>query len=153
MKPRTGPVWIILGCSIILLTIGVATLGVNAYRVGMLVVRVQDSGPHGTDLAIRVPAILVPMAMRIIPDEPLRRAARDAARWTPAVRSMVKVLSDSPDFLLVHIDSPRETVKIQTKSHNLVVDVTSVEEKVYLSVPLTVLGAVMRRLEGVVANS
>jgi hypothetical protein len=153
MKRNMKPLWVILGCLVILFTVAAATFAVNAYRAGMLVVRVQESGPHGTDLAIRIPAILVPMAMRIVPDEPLRQAAREARKWAPAARAMVKVLSDSPDFLLVRVDSPRETVKIQTENRKLVVDVTSLEEKVYVSVPLGVLNSVMKRLEGIVVNS
>jgi hypothetical protein len=153
MKPRTRPLWIVLGCLVILATVAVTTFAVNAYRAGMLVVRVRESGPHGTDLAIRIPAILVPIAMRAVPDEQLRQAAHEAANWAPAVRAMTKVLSDSPDFVLVHVDSPGESVHIRKQDHSLVVDVSSVEEKVYVSLPLGVLNAVMRRLEGVAQNS
>lgn len=153
MKPRTRPLWIILGCLVILATVAFTTFAVNAYRAGMLVIRVQESGPHGTDLAIRVPAILVPIAMRAIPEEQLRHAAHEAANWAPAVRAMTKVLSESPDFVLVRVDSPTESVHIRKQDRSLVVDVTSIEEKVYVSLPLGVLNAVMRRLEGVAHNS
>ena len=149
MKTRTRPLWIVLGCLVILLGVAVTTFAVNAYRAGMLVVRVQEAGPHGTDLAIRIPAILVPMALRAVPDEPLRRAAKEAATWTPAVHAMTKILSDSPDFLMVQVDTPGDTVHISKEDRRLVVDVSSAEEKVYVSLPLGVVAAVMRRLEGV----
>jgi hypothetical protein len=153
MKPRTRPVWIVLGCLVILATVAIATFAVNAYRAGVLVVRVQEAGPNGSDFAIRIPAILVPMALRVVPDAPLREAAAAAASWTPAVRAMTKVLSDSPDFLLVRVDSSCEAVDIRKEDRNLIVDISSLEEKVYVSLPLGILSAVMKRLEGVTPNS
>ena len=153
MKPRTRPVWIVLGCLVILTTVAVTTFAVSAYRAGMLVVRVQEAGPHGSDFAIRIPAILVPMALRVVPDQPLREAAAAAARWTPAVRAMTKTLSDSPDFLLVRVDSACEAIDIRKEDRNLVVDISSLEEKVHVTLPLGILNAVMKRLEAVAMNS
>jgi hypothetical protein len=153
MNSRTRPLWIVLGCLVILFTVAVTTFGVNAYRAGMLVVRVQETGPHGTDLAIRIPAILVPIALRAVPDAPLRNAAREAASWTPAIHAVAKALADSPDFLLVRVDSPHETVDIRKHDRKLVVDVTSIEEKVYVSLPIGILTAVVKRLEGVDLSS
>ena len=153
MKPRTRPVWIVLGCLVILATVAVTTFAVNAYRAGMVVVRVQEAGPHGSDIAIRIPAILVPLALRVVPDEPLRQAAEAAARWAPAVRAMAKTLADTPDFLIVRVDSSCEAIDIRKQDCNLVVDISSLEEKVHVSLPLGILSAVMKRLEGVAPNS
>lgn len=153
MRVRTRPLWIILGCFAILLAVGVTTFAVNAYRAGMLVIRIQEAGPHGMDLAIQIPAILVPMALQFVPDEALNQVAHRTADWGPAVRAATKAFSESPDFLLVQVDSPGEQVRISKERGRLIVDVSSIEERLHISLPLRILGPVIKQLEGAVSNS
>ncbi len=65
------------------------------------------------------------------------------------VRAAMRRLSETPDFTMIQIDSATERVKIDKKGKHLVIDVVDEEETVHLSVPISVVTSIMRRLESV----
>ncbi len=153
MKPRTRPVWIVLGCLLILCTAAVSTLTAGGCCSDMLAVRVQGTGPHGSDIAVRIPAILVPLALQVVPDEPLREIARAVDRWVPSFHEITSILADSPDCVLLCLNSPCGSVDTRKEEINLIVDVSSLGERIYVSMPIEILSSVVKRLEEVTPSS
>jgi len=150
MTKRVRIILIVLGSIFVLSTVAIA---VTVWQAGMLVVRVHEHGPHGSNIAILLPGIVVPVVLQFVPDRVLEDAARDVSRWGPLTRAVFTSLQRSPDVQLVQVDSPRESVRIEKRGQGLVVDVASAEETVHIHVPIRVLQSVIHRLEGISDNS
>jgi len=114
---------------------------------GIIAAKVHQKKPHGTNLRLYLPAVLVPVGMKIAPGEPLRRAASEVKEFLPAMRVAAEELSKCPDGRLVEVSSPREQVRIVKSGGSLVVDVSSAQEEVHVSLPLKMVGKVFRELE------
>jgi hypothetical protein len=114
---------------------------------GIIGVRVHEKKPDGTNLRLYVPAILVPAAMKIIPECELDRAALRAREFLPAMRIAAEELERIPDGPLVEVDSPREHVRIVKSGGSLIVDVDDAHDTVHVSIPLRMVSQVARNLE------
>lgn len=114
---------------------------------GFIGVRVHEKKPDGTNLRLYVPAILVPLGVRIAPERDLERAMSHAREFLPAMRVAAEELERIPDGPLVEVDSAREHVLIAKRGGSLVVDVDSDRETVHVSVPLRTVRNLARDLE------
>lgn len=114
---------------------------------GMIGVRVHEKKPDGTNLLLYVPAVLVPLGMKIAPERQLESAMRRAKEFLPAMRIVAEELERMPDGLLVEVLSPREHVMIVKSGGSLVVDVDNDRETVHVSVPLQMVRNLARDLE------
>jgi hypothetical protein len=128
--------------------LGFVGTGIATWRAGMLDVRIHENSPDGTRIAFHVPAIVVPVVLRFVPDRAFAQAVEKSERWMPIARTAMSRLAKTPDCLLVQVDSPQERVRIAKHGRKLSVDVASEEENVHLSVPIGTLTAVLRRLQG-----
>jgi hypothetical protein len=63
------------------------------------------------------------------------------------MRAACNEIASAPDFVLVEIDAEHEHVRVEKRDGKLVVRVDSAEGGFHLSVPLSTLGHLARRLE------
>jgi hypothetical protein len=82
------------------------------------------------------PAILAPIALRLVPSEKLARASEQIQPWLPTIHAALDGLSDSPDMTLVEVSDQDEYVHVAKDGDEVVVDVANPEETVHVSVPL-----------------
>ena len=134
--------------------LGAAVLaGAWVVQEGAVHVSVDQRGGDGQHLHLLLPAAMVPVALRLLPDDKLRPAAAEAEPWLPAIRVASKELARWPDTELVETRQEGEHVRIFTRGATLVIDVQSPRQKVYLSFPLKMAGQVVHRLEELVPAS
>ena len=134
--------------------LGAAALaGAWVVQEGAVRVSVDEPGGDGQHLHLLLPAALVPVALRLVPDDKLRPAAAAADPWLPAIRVASEELAARPDTELVEVRQEGEHVRIFTRGATLVIDVQSPRQKVYLSFPLKMAGQVAHRLEELVPAS
>jgi hypothetical protein len=115
---------------------------------GFLHVRVLEKHKDGTHVRLLLPAMAVPIALRLVPGEHLREAAEHVRPWLPAIDAATTQLADCPDGTLVEVTQPREHVLIVKSGRSLIVDVDDPGETVHVSVPL----ATVRSAAGVLAS-
>lgn len=110
---------------------------------GFVHVRVMEKHKNGTHLWLVVPAMVVPIALRLVPGRHLQQAAEQVRPWLPAVDAGTAQLAKCPDTTLVEVVDPKEHVTVAKSGGAVVVDVDDPGETVHVSVPLrTVRSAV-----------
>jgi hypothetical protein len=135
-----------MSAKMIFLTVSLVIAGIVA-DAGFIGVRVYQKRPDGHNIFLYVPAILVPVAVNVAPQQKLEQAMRKAKEFLPALRIAAEELERMPDGLLVEVKSPREYVHIEKSGGSLVVDVDNERETVHVSVPLRMVRDAARDLE------
>ncbi len=123
----------------------VVAAGAVAFSEGAVSVRVLEKKRDGHH--IRLPAMVVPLGMRLVPNEKLEQASAEMRPWLPAIKLATQELAKYPDGPFVEVRSPREQVTITKQGGALVIDVDSNEETVHVSVPLRMVNHIARQLE------
>jgi len=113
--------------------------GAYTFHEGVIRVSVDEDRQNGDHVHVVVPAVIVPVGMRFVPERDLDRAVREAGPYMPVLEALSKELSRLPDFELVSVDSPEEHVRIRTEGRRLVIDVREPGETVHVSYPLATL--------------
>jgi hypothetical protein len=101
--------------------------------VDVNVVQRRDSPPH---IHVIAPAMLVPIAVRLVSNEKLAEASERIQPWLPAIHAAMDGLSDSPDMTLVDVSDPDEYVTVTKEGGDIVVDVADRDETVHVSAPI-----------------
>lgn len=147
MSPRERRL-LILSCLILLfVAVPIVVVGVTVARSGILVVQVDELGPGGDHVRLRIPCILIDVAARLAPHEVFAEVSRDGTRWIPAARASLAKLADSPDCVLVQVDSPSERVRISKQDRRLLVSVDSCAERVRIEMPIRSASSILARIE------
>ena len=89
--------------------------GAYTFHEGVIRVSVDEDRQNGDHVHLVVPAVIVPVAMRLVPEHDLDRAVREAGPYMPVLEALSKELSRLPDFELVSVDSPEDHVRIRTE--------------------------------------
>ena len=138
--------FLIIGLVVVLLPLaagaGVVAL---AYSTGTVTVDVDDG--QGTDFTLPLPAGLIPMALRFLPDEVCRELEREVKPSWEAVRAAVDEMNRIPDAVLVQVESGRDHVRVVKEDGRIVVRVWSDEEHVNVAVPLHMVSSVVNQVE------
>ncbi len=113
--------------------------GAYTFHEGVIRVSVDEDRQNGDHVHVVVPAVIVPVGMRFVPERDLDRAVREAGPYMPVLEALSKELSRLPDFELVTVDSPEDHVRIRTEGRRLVIDVREPGETVHVSCPLATL--------------
>ena len=111
--------------------------------VDVNVVQRRDSPPH---VHVIAPAMLAPIAVRLVPNEKLADASEKIQPWLPTIRAALDGLSDSPDMTLVEVSDPNEYVHVEKRYGDIVVDVANREETVHVSVPIRAIHSTVEAL-------
>ena len=114
--------------------------------VDVNVVQHRDSPPH---IHVIAPAMLAPIAVRLVPDEKLARASEQIQPWLPAVREALDGLLDAPDMTLVEVSDPDEYVHVAKYGGDIVVDVANGDETVHVSAPIRAIHSTVEALAAV----
>jgi hypothetical protein len=131
--------------------VGAVVLAVQ--RAGMLVVEVEEKGPGGDSVRIRVPAVFAQVALRFVPEKVFTDQAQDVGRWLPVIQAACAELGRSPDGVLLEVHSPDEDVSVVKKGRRLQVDVRSPQERVHVVMPLSMVACVLSRFEKAIEGS
>lgn len=128
------------GAIILRCTAGMLVLtGVIVYEAGAVKVEIFEKSRGGHHIWLAVPAVLVPIGVKLVPKEKLRDATRELQPWLPAIRAASEELQRCPDGSLVEVDDRKEQVRIAKRGGALYIDVDSDTETVHLSFPLGVV--------------
>ena len=147
MSASSRPFLIIFGATVLLLAATVTVLGVAVHRYGMLEIEIQPGCSGASDhVSIRLPGVIVPLALFFVPGEPLREARREIEKWGPLARDAFQELSRCPDFVMVEVQERDEHVTIAKRGRALVIDVKSADENVHIVVPLATVDCVLKRI-------
>src|SRR5213593_1938339 len=117
------------------------------YRMGAVRIKVHDKREQGGSIHLVVPAALLRLGLAFVPDSDLREAGEKAGEWWPVIGAACSQLERSPDGALVQVESRDEHVRIAKKAGALVIEVDDADESIHLSVPLSSLRWLARRLE------
>ncbi len=130
------------------LVLGTVMLGgAVVYDAGAIRVRVREKTPEGSNIRVIVPAVLVPVALKLAPDEKLQKASSDLRPWLPTIKVAAEELARCPDGTFVEVTNSHEKVSIVKRGGSLVIDVDSPGETVHVSFPLKVVSSVVHRFE------
>jgi hypothetical protein len=124
--------------------------------MGTMIVDVREKGFGGDVVTMRIPGLLVPVAMTFIPDQVFVDCGDDdddmryAAPFLKIVREELETM---PDVELVHVETPTEIVVIEKRGKDIIIDVETPGESVHLVVPVKAAAAVSKKMERVFRNS
>jgi len=121
--------------------------GLVVAGTGVIWVSVQEKQPDGTHLRLGVPAILVPVGLRLVPRHVWQEQAAQAQPWMPLVRVAADELRKSPDGTFVEVRSRSEYVNIAKRGGQMVVDVDDDGDAVHVAFPIYLLGSVAHQIE------
>lgn len=111
--------------------------------VDVNVVQHRDSPPH---VHVIAPAMLAPIAVRLVPNDKLARASEQIQPWLPTVREALDGLANSPDMTLVEVSDPNEYVHVAKYGGDIVVDVANRDETVHVSAPIRAIHSTVEAL-------
>jgi hypothetical protein len=120
--------------------------GVVIYNEGAVRVEVRDKTGKNQQVHVIVPAIILPVAARMVPRNALRDKRDEIELWLPTIEAAAEGLARCPDGLLVEVDNRHEHVRIQKRSGSLFVDVDSDEETIHVSFPLAAVAGAAKQL-------
>ncbi len=124
-----------------------ALAGAYLVQQGAVRVSVDEHRANGRHVHLLVPAALVQMGMRFVPEENLLDAATQARVFLPTIRVASAELARLPDCDLVEVQDVNKHVKIAKREGSLVIDVQSPEETVHVSFPLRLADRIAAQLE------
>jgi hypothetical protein len=122
----------VLGGALGVLVVG----GVLVYNEGAVRVDVREKTGDRQHIHLIVPAVLLPVAVRLVPRAKLHDARHEIRPWLPTIKAASAELARCPDGPLVEVDSRREHVRIHKLGMSLFIAVDSDEETVLVSFPL-----------------
>jgi hypothetical protein len=108
----------LLGGALGMLVVG----GAFVYNEGAVRVDVREKTRNGEHIYLVVPAVVLPVAARLVPRDKLKDVPREIGPWLPTIKAAS--------------DSNREHVRIHKQGRSLFIDVDSEEETVHVSFPL-----------------
>ncbi len=131
----------------VLILVGSAVVaGAVAFNAGAIRIYVLEKKPGGDHVNLLVPAALVPLALKFIPDHKRQRALAQLDQWLPALQTASRELARVEDATFVEVQGPKERVRVSKLGGSLVVDVQSDRETVYVSFPLRLVDQVAEEL-------
>ncbi|HWN42007.1 MAG TPA: hypothetical protein VNW71_07270 [Thermoanaerobaculia bacterium] len=125
-------------------------LAASIVQSGLVTVKVNESGPHGTRLYLPVPAVLVHAGLSVLPalieEDVWEEVRTDLGKWAPAAAEALRAVEDSPDAVLVDIENDHESVRIEKDGRTLEIRVRDGKDSFEISVPASLLGRVAREI-------
>jgi hypothetical protein len=125
----------------------VAVAGAYTFHDGVMRVDVDEDSGDSTHVHVWLPAAIVPIAMRFVPDHQLKRATAQAGPWLPTLRALTKELRKFPEAELVAVDDGKDHVRIRTHNGKLLIDVTEPDTDVHVACPMAMIDDIASELE------
>ena len=116
--------------------VGTAALAAAALcSEGFIEIKVHEKQVGGKNINVIVPAALVPVTLKFVPNTHLMEAEK-LHSYMPIIDAAIPVLEDCPDGLLVEVVDSRDHVRVSKRGGSIVVDVNDAADTVHVSVPL-----------------
>ncbi len=120
----------------LVLSVGViGAAGFAVQQTGIAYVEIEDRN-EGFRLSLPVPLILADAALAVVPDQDLTEAREELRDLEPLLRGLFVGLDEVPDATFVDVESASEHVRVAKEDGDIIVDVESPNESVYVSVPI-----------------
>jgi hypothetical protein len=113
---------------------------------GMISVNVETRQPEKHHVFVVAPAMLVPIAMHLIPKQHLAEHAHEIQPWLPTIRASLDALSESDDITFVEVKEPGQNVRVAKSGGSIVVDVNENDETVHVSTPIRAMSSAIEEL-------
>src|SRR5215470_3936936 len=114
-----------------------AVAGAYTFHQGVIRVDVDEFREGGSHVHMWVPAAVVPMALRFVPEQQLGRASMEVREGVPIARTIFQELRNYPNTVFVEVTDGDQHVRIATESGRLAIDVSEPQESVHLRVPVS----------------
>ena len=132
MRAPLKPALLVLA---VLLATVVAAAAV-AFSAGTVRVHVVEKKPDGVRVNLLLPAVVVPVGLRLLPESERRKMAAELGPLLPALEAASRELALCGDFTLAEVRDHGDHVSVRVSGGSLFLDVDSDEATVHLSVPL-----------------
>ncbi|HEY7161748.1 MAG TPA: hypothetical protein VH815_10840 [Acidobacteriota bacterium] len=116
-----------------------------AFQTGIAVINVHDK-VHGKHVFVPVPVGLMNLGLNMIPGEMLTQVNQELGPHRKIVQSLATELENMPDTDFVEVQGKHEHVLVSKKGGNLIIDVQTPDETVYVSVPIRSTGSIVSKL-------
>ena len=113
---------------------------------GFMQVKVHEKQAGGTNVSLIVPAALVPVTLKFVPDRQLARASVSLRPFMPIIDAAIPALEECADGVLVEVTDPGEHVLIAKRGGSIVIDVNDSNDVVHLVVPLRAVPSAVREI-------
>ena len=147
MRPAPRMLWVILFGIPALLVLPIAFVGSQVWEPGTIDVRVVEKHPGGCNVGATVPAMMVPVAMHLIPAECHMQIDADLDEDTrmalDMARAVISQLGRCPDGIYVDVQSDRDIVTIEKRDGKFHIFVDTPDERIDLSVPVHTVSSVL----------
>lgn len=118
------------------------------FQTGIAVVNVQDK-VHGKRIFLPVPVGLMNLGLNMLPGEMLRQVNHDLGPHRKVIQSLANELENIPDTDFVDVQTKKERILISKSGRNVIIDVQTPEESVYVSVPIRATGNIVAKLASI----
>ncbi|HEX4002333.1 MAG TPA: hypothetical protein VHX36_06765 [Candidatus Acidoferrales bacterium] len=120
---------------------------------GVVNVKVTEKHPQEFHLHVIAPAMLAPIAVRLVPQHCLANASRKIQPYMPEIRAALDGLGASGDVVLVEVKEPGQHVEVAKSGGSIVVDVDDAGEAVHVSAPIRAISSTIEQLGAADSNS
>ena len=137
---------------ILLLALGIslfAITGIVIQQTGLMIVDVQDRDRH---IFLPIPMIFVNTALRFTPISSHINMPDKLNRHYSTMQNVASELANCPDGPLVEVHDHRDNVLIEKRGANLIIDVKSDREKVYVQIPIQATSNTIAQLASLQSN-
>ena len=137
---------------ILFLAIGfsfVAVAGIVVQKTGVMIVDVQSKDGR---VILPIPMLFLNAAVNFASVTGHVRIPNELSTHSDLVQAATDELLRCPDGPFVEVITPDERVLVAKKGANIIVDVKSEDEKVYVKIPIQATGKVFAKLASLEAN-
>lgn len=113
---------------------------------GLVQVNVRETQPESHHVYVVAPAMLMPIAMRLVPKNDLTDASQQIQPYMPVIRAAMDGLRDIDDVTLVEVKDLNENVRVDKRGGNVVVDVKDENDTVHVSAPIRAISSTLEQL-------
>jgi hypothetical protein len=150
MKTITKVLLVLVAAAGILLMGSGFLLAASIVQTGLVTVKINESGPNGTNLYLPVPAAFIHAGLTVLPalieDDVWEEVRIDLGEWAPVAAEALRAVEDAPDAVLVDIENDRESVRIEKDGRTLEIHIRDGKGSYEFSVPASLLGRVAREI-------
>lgn len=120
-----------------------AVAGIVVQKTGLLIVDVQDRDGR---VFLPIPMLLVNGALSFAPLNDKVSVPHEFQNHSDLLEAAASELSRCPDGPFLEVDSPDTKVLIEKRGQNMIVNVNSDSEKIYIQIPIRATGKTIAKL-------
>lgn len=137
----------LLNAALVMTLATAGSAGALVYSAGAIRVQVLEKHEGGKNINLIIPAIIIPIGMSLAPEDTLLEISEEMREVLPIIKAASAELARIPDGVLVEVRDRNDHVLIQKRGNSLVIDVESRDEEVHVSFPISMVVAMVSRLE------